>query len=740
MHCIVRLFLICSCCLIGLSASAQRGLKKQAEKFFEAGKYLEAYESYNRVEQDRDVLMYKGIAAHHIGKIEESQSALISSYSQGNKDKRLFLYVGDNYLLQGQYQEAARFYKSYLQYVDKGSAERNKTIHKIKRCGFAKDYKYVDQQAFVENLGEAVNSVYDEISALQSPSNPNKYYFSSNRNGSTGGMRLADGSKDEILGEYSADMYAVESQNGTWTGINGINPILNTAKNDIIQDFSRGGEILYYLKTSEIGDVAILTDTFRGDTEEIIFPKPMISPIVAELGDKDLRVFDDSTYLFASMRSGGYGGYDLYLIINGVNGWTEPINLGPNINSNFDEVSPYITNNGTRLYFSSNRLDGIGGFDVFESVFGLETGKWNKPQNVGAPINSPADDKYFRVSQDGLTGILSSNRLGTLGGYDLYMIYLKNQVTDQLDPLRRVPFLDIRNQKQLEKELASIDTNNTEVILEDPISSDPLAEETKDKEEQIIDYSGVESREVIVAPLYYQSSENIMSPANITQLNKVIEVMKIFPETKLEISGHAVREALEEFDLYFSIKRAEKAAEYISREGISANRIILKGAGSAYPAVNSGNAVLSNKYNRRLDLRMIYPPQIPLRVIYSRIPVPDASKDESINKYKNSLRGLSYKISLINTKQMYKNPIVRSEKDVMIEKNFDGSLYQYTTGLFDKYSDARATKSRLARNSEFANVEILVYIDGQRISAKDIDKYTGLYPDLVNFTRYEIGQ
>lgn len=716
--------------------SSARGLDGQAEKYFKAGKYREALELYKRLKSTKKNLLYKGIAAYHVGETDLSLRSLIDSYGSGNRDERLYVYMADNYLTQGKYEEATNFYKNYLQYIDKDSPERNETIHKIKRCGFAKDYKYVDQRAFVENLGESVNTIYDELSALQSPGNPNKYYFSSNRNGSTGGLRSEDGSKDDIYGSYSSDMYAIETTGGNWNSVSSIDPVLNTPRHDIIQDFSKGGEILYYLKTSDFKEGSILTDTFRIDREVVIFPRVMQCPIVGDLGDRDIRVFDDNTYLFSSMREGGYGGYDLYFLTKEEGVWSDPINLGPEINSSFDELTPYLTSNGSKLYFSSNRINSMGGFDVYESDFGLETGNWSQPVNLGLPINSPRDDIFFRLAADGLSGIISSNRMESMGGHDLFMVYFKNQIRDQMNLSYTVPFLKVRERKLLEeisedKEVVAAketEMDSTGEIIESAV------EDTEEKK----DYSGMQKREVVIAPLLYGASENITNPQNLTQLNKVIETLKIFPEASIEITGHAVKEGLPEFDLYFSIKRAEKAADYLKQNGISANRIFMRGVGTQYSIVSSSSVVLAKKYNRRIELRIVAPSEVPLRVIYDNPSIPDQSKDTAAKKFTAFQSGLKYKISLTATKQMYKDPIIRKESDIMIDKEIGSDNYQYTLGIYDTYSQARVAKSRLTKDNQFANVIIETYIKGRLIQRNKVASYQAQYADIANFIKYEI--
>lgn len=716
--------------------SSARGLDGQAEKYFKAGKYREALELYKQLKSTKENLLYKGIAAYHVGETDLSLRALIDSYGSGNRDERLYVYMADNYLTQGKYEEATNFYKNYLQYIDRDSPERNETIHKIKRCGFAKDYKYVDQIAFVENLGGSVNTIYDELSALQSPGNPNKYYFSSNRNGSTGGLRSEDGTKDDIYGSYSCDMYAIETSRGNWNSVSSIDPVLNTPRHDIIQDFSKGGEILYYLKTNDFKKGSILTDTFRINREVVIFPSVMQCPIVGDLGDRDIRVFDDNTYLFSSMRKGGYGGYDLYILTKEEGVWSDPINLGPEINSSFDELTPYLTKNGSKLYFSSNRINSMGGFDVYESDFGLETGNWSQPINLGLPINSPRDDVFFRLAADGLSGIMSSNRMESLGGHDLFMVYFKNQIQDQMNLSYTVPFLKVRERKLLEEatkaEEMAAKMDSVGVVIE------PVEEVVIEEVEKKKDYSGVQKREVVIAPLLYGASENITNPQNLSQLNKVIETLKIFPETSIEITGHAVKEGLPEFDLYFSIKRAEKAAQYLKQNGISADRIFLRGVGTQYSIVTPKSVVLSNKYNRRLELRIVAPSEVPLRVIYDNPSIPDQSKDMAAQKFTAFQSGLKYKISLTTTKQMYKDPIIRKESDIMIDKEIGNDNYQYTLGIFDTYAQARAVKSRLTRNNQFANVTVETYIKGRLIQRSKVARYQSQYADIANFIRYEM--
>jgi len=119
---------------------------------------------------------------------------------------------------------------------------------------------------------------------------------------------------------------------------------------------------------------------------------------------------DGKTLYFVSDRQGGYGGYDIYRSIKNDNGeWGTPINMGPAINSKGNEKSPFIHPDGKTLYFSSDGWIGLGGYDIFYSRMNYN-GIWSKPTNLGYPINSPDDEVGFFVSTDGTKGFFASNK------------------------------------------------------------------------------------------------------------------------------------------------------------------------------------------------------------------------------------------------------------------------------------------------------------------------------------------
>lgn len=134
---------------------------------------------------------------------------------------------------------------------------------------------------------------------------------------------------------------------------------------------------------------------------------------------------DGTTLFFSSNREGGYGGYDIYKCTKMSTGkWGTPQNLGPQVNTSSDETCPFVLSDGVTLYFSSKGHNSIGGYDIFVSTQS-EEGFWSKAENVGYPINSPDDDFSYFLSSDEKNAFFSSSRMGTKGGGDLFQVDFK---------------------------------------------------------------------------------------------------------------------------------------------------------------------------------------------------------------------------------------------------------------------------------------------------------------------------
>ncbi len=128
---------------------------------------------------------------------------------------------------------------------------------------------------------------------------------------------------------------------------------------------------------------------------------------------------DGNKIYFSSNREGGYGGYDIYESEYLGNGkWTHPRNLGPEVNSEYDEESPYLLNDGITLYFSANGYSSKNDYDIYETILG-DNGMWTDPERLEAPINTDFDDLFYQISPDEKRAIYLTSGSQGLGVYEL---------------------------------------------------------------------------------------------------------------------------------------------------------------------------------------------------------------------------------------------------------------------------------------------------------------------------------
>lgn len=160
---------------------------------------------------------------------------------------------------------------------------------------------------------------------------------------------------------------------------------------------------IYIAKTTESGDYTVF-QPFSYNQIEYSYAFPCLSN-------------DGSAMYFSSNRPGGYGGFDIYVSYYRDGTWTSPENLGKQINSIGNEITPYF--DGLTLYFSSDYLMGLGGYDVFKTW--VDNGTWVAAQNMGKGINSPSDDYYLTPNFEEGNYYFTSNRLGGRGKDDIYI-------------------------------------------------------------------------------------------------------------------------------------------------------------------------------------------------------------------------------------------------------------------------------------------------------------------------------
>ncbi len=270
-----------------------------------------------------------------------------------------------------------------------------------------------NENTIIKNLGKSINSSYGEYApVLKRPDNI--LLFTSRR-------ETAESKKvDKDLLPYE-NIFVAKKIDGEWQLISDKGEIdkyvpkdLNSKKHDAGIVYSSDGNTLYTYKNDAIWK-SILE---KGKWSNLVELDKNINTSQYNIPSVSLSK-DGNTIYFVSYRKNGIGGKDIYKSIKNSEGnWGEAEMLGEVINTKFDEDSPFISEDGNSLYFSSKGHKGIGGYDVFKSS--LVNGEWTTPKNMGIPINSPLDDIYLVVDSEEKAGFFASSRDGGLGGMDIY--------------------------------------------------------------------------------------------------------------------------------------------------------------------------------------------------------------------------------------------------------------------------------------------------------------------------------
>ncbi len=242
-------------------------------------------------------------------------------------------------------------------------------------------------------------------------------YFTSRRPGSTGNLT-------DVYGNYYEDVYmSQKTLDDKWTDPKNVGAPINTNTHDACVALSfDGNQMMIYRTSADLvsGDLYVCHTDYTGWTE----PKKLGPEINTPYIETSACFSNDTSIIFfSSDKPGGFGGKDLYRIKKLPNGrWSMPMNLGPNINTDKDEDSPYLHPDGETLYFSSRGHNTMGDYDVFKTLLNSETNQFSIPENLGYPINSVNNDNFFVLNANGTRGYYSSIKEETYGGSDIYMI------------------------------------------------------------------------------------------------------------------------------------------------------------------------------------------------------------------------------------------------------------------------------------------------------------------------------
>lgn len=397
----------------------------KAQLFFQEESYLLALPIFDKLTQNHPNELYlkyvTGIAGLYRSDMhEKSLDYLLEVYSKNKKASDIRFDLARAYHFNYKFDEALVMLHEYLTNKKRSEKERKDGEQLIEYCNNAKIFFASPADAKIQNMGDLMNTVGSEYVPVIS-SDESVMIFTYTGDQSIGGLQNGYNQPDSF-GIYYEDVFISHKENGNWVTPSSIGTNINTNVNDAAIAISNNGQKLFVFKDDSYdgGDIYISSlDSLNWSAPEKI--KGEINSAAWE-GSASISS-DEKTIYFSSERPGGFGGRDIYqanLLRNGA--WGNIKNLGITVNTSRDDDAPFIHPDGRTLIYSSQGLNSMGSYDIFSSTFNPTDSSWSTPKNLGYPINTPDDDRYFVLSTDGKRGYYASGKTGGFGLHDIYMV------------------------------------------------------------------------------------------------------------------------------------------------------------------------------------------------------------------------------------------------------------------------------------------------------------------------------
>ena len=627
---------------------------EEAKKFFEYGDYANAIRHYDFLLSEdslsADYHYYLGISylrsVHHEKALEHLIYAKRAGFHLGGKPKLYYDNAYDTYEsespdfnlarayhLHRDFEEALKHYQLFHGQI-KSAYKRHAhdkdllIIEKfIQECENGKVLSKKSQKVRIENLGELINTEYEEIVPLVN-AEETVLIFTTRRPETTGNTR------DEHE-RYMEDVYiSYKANNGKWSKPVGISEKINTPEHDACVGLSQDGQVLILYRNNHHGTGDLYLSSLDGNS----WSEPVKLPdgINTKYLENSASVSADGKRLFfTSNRPGGHGKSDIYTATRDEKGaWSNVRNLGDKVNTPYDDDAPFIHADGKTLYFSSKGHNTMGGYDVFRTVYNERNKTWSEAENLGNPINTPENDVFFVFSANGERAYYSSHRdEDNFGGEDLYVLNFKQEidlihvhgvVKDNKGKAVQAKIMVSDNESGAD---VGVFRSNSEsgkfTILLPPgknygihvesqgyitHSENIYLPDNSDYFERKIDFELYALNKAVGKPLvlvlrnvFFEPEQAKLSTQSHNELDKYVNILQEEQNLMIEIAGHTDADGRADYNMTLSQKRAQSVAKYLVKKGIDEKRLFATGYGEQVP-VASNETISGKQQNRRTEL------------------------------------------------------------------------------------------------------------------------------------------
>ena len=612
--------------------TAQNSNTKKADKHFARFEFVKAAESYNKLVEDgkADAYVYGKLAEsyYNIFNTEAAERWYAKALETSDKPEMIYKY--------SEMLKANGKYQASNEQMEKFASMRpadNRAIAFRKNPDYLPKILQQGKKFNVQNA--AFNSTKSDFGGTL---NDGKLYITSGRNDS----RKTYGWNDQPY----LDIYTiVKNTDNTYQEATLANNKINTKFHEGIVSFTPDGKTMYFsresyfekdyqkdslsstrfsqlylFKATKLGNDWDTVENLAINSENYSVKNPSVSA-------------DGKTIYFASNMPGGYGDFDIYkAAINSDGTLGEPKNLGQKINTEGQEMFPYISSNNT-LYFSSNGHLGLGGLDVFYTK--EIDGKIAPIRNVGIPVNSNADDFAFSMDENSGEGFISSNREGGKGSDDIYEIKKLQPLCDVfisatvIDDKTRMPIAGasvslydaegnkvvskMTNDKGIAEFIVECDNDSELEVVMDGFNSKKVPVKGTNDEENNVQIS-LEPIEVLITPvmvnldpIFFEFDKSNITAKAAFELDKLVQIMKKYPEMVIFATSHTDERGPEAYNAGLSDRRAKTTVQYVISKGIDESRISGEGKGESEPKIDctAGCTREQHAENRRSEFIIV---------------------------------------------------------------------------------------------------------------------------------------
>jgi outer membrane protein OmpA-like peptidoglycan-associated protein len=546
-------------------------------------------------------------------------------------------YMGVSLHINGEWQNAINEYNTFIKSAPGDLQDlKNDAMRKVQECKNGEELSSKRARVWIDNLGEKVNTKYPDYAPVISTDESIMIFTA----------RRPDNEEVSLDGDYYEDLFMTKRENGEWTeSVTMGKPVNVQGQHDATIGISPDGKTLFvYNDDKGAGDILISTD------EGGVWSKPTREGL-KNVNTKDYHEpdaslsFDGKILYYTSNKPGGLGGHDIYTSTwdKDKNEWTEGVNIGDVLNTKYEERSVFIHPDGETMYFASTGHNTMGGYDLFYSK--LVKGEWQKPVNLGPPLNTPGHDVQLVVAGNGRYGYYSSYKADGYGEKDIYLITFlgpeklpilsneDNLIASITEPIKEkfvepevvvegsnMAILtgiirDEKTQQPLKAQIVLIDNEENKVIAEfnsDGTTGKYLVSLPGGKNygiavkkdgylfhsenfvipnesgfrqyEKDVDLKKVEiGQKIVLRNVFFDLDKYSLRPESVNELDRLIKLMNDNPTMKIELSGHTDTRGSAEHNRLLSENRAKAVVDYLVDHGITKDRLKFAGYGETEP-------------------------------------------------------------------------------------------------------------------------------------------------------------